>query len=121
MRKSRGFTLVEVLAALVLVAIVLPVIMRGIALSATLASTSKEKSEAAVLAKSKLDELIATHGWQGSALSGDFDAHPEYRWSAEVRDWDSSSLKELDVHVIWTARGSQRQVTLSTLLDSNTD
>src|SRR5260370_36095537 len=77
-----GFTLVEVLAALMLLAIVLPVAMRGISMATALASSAKHRDEAAVLAKSKLDELVATHAWQSQALSGNFDFRPEYRWSA---------------------------------------
>lgn len=117
-RKPLGFTLIEVLAALVLMAIVLPVAMHGISLATSLAGTARQREEAAVLADSKLNELVATHGWQTSSLNGDFDSHSEYRWSADVLDWDGSTLKQLNVHVYWKFRNAEREVTLSTLVDT---
>ena len=117
--RKRGFTLVEVLAALVLLGIVLPVAMRGIALAVNLAATARQREEAAILASSKLNEIVATSLWQNAALSGDFDSQPDYHWAAELHDWDRSTLKQLDVHVFWKFGNNERQVTLSTLLETN--
>ena len=112
-----AFTLVEVLATLVLVAIILPVAMRGISLATAAAGHARRQVEAGALAETKMAELVATDGWQDSDLSGDFgDEHPAYRWSAEVGDRDEATLRQLDVHVTWTARGAERSVTLSTLV-----
>ena len=119
-RKRRAaFTLVEVLAALMLAAIVLPIAMRGISLATSAAGTARRQMEAASLAEAKLAELIATGEWQGSNLSGDCgDAWPEYRWSAEVIESSETALHQLDVHIEWTARGHARDVVLSTLVYS---
>ena len=118
-RPARGFTLVEVLAALVLIGIVLPVVMHGISLASSLSSVAKRKAEAVILAQSKLDELRVTQSWLNGNLNGDFaDDHPEYRWVAEVKDWDDSTLKELDLTVTWTTGAQELHVTLSTLVDS---
>ena len=46
-----GFTLLEILATFVLIAIILPVTMEGISLSTRMAGQSKRKIEAAVLAE----------------------------------------------------------------------
>ena len=118
---SGGFTLMEVLAAIVLIAIVLPVAMHGIGLAASLAGAARNKAEAAVLAHSKLNELQVTRAWQGGILNGDFgDDHPGFQWTAELDEWDASTLKQLDVHVLWTAGGrpEKEQVTVSTLVET---
>jgi general secretion pathway protein I len=121
-KSSRGFTLVEVMAAVVLVAIVLPVVMRGISLATSLGDTARRRAEAAVLAHSKLHELVVTQGWQMSTMSGDFgEDNPDYKWSAEVKDWDASTLKELDVHVTWGLGERQRSVTMTTLVETQTN
>jgi prepilin-type N-terminal cleavage/methylation domain-containing protein len=118
-RWTSGFTLVEVLAAIVLIGIVLPVAMEGISLAAAVASTARHKAEAAVLVRSKLDELLATREWQSGSLSGDFgEDHPEYRWQAELTAWQTTTLQQLDIHVFWDSCGREQSVTVSTLVDT---
>ena len=119
-RKSHGFTLIEVLAAIALIVIALPVIMRGISMSAHAASVSKQRTQAAALAELKLNELVGTGNWQYGNLTGDFaDEWPGYRWSAELADWTDSSVQQLDVHVQWKGPRGDEKVTLSTLVYSN--
>ena len=48
----RGFTLVEILATLALVAIILPVAMSGISLALRVADESRRQTEATALAQS---------------------------------------------------------------------
>jgi prepilin-type N-terminal cleavage/methylation domain-containing protein len=128
---ARGFTLVEALATLVLVAIVLPVTLRGITLALSMGSTSARRTEAIMLAESKLSELLATGAWEGSALEGDFTTSPSgeslttekggrittYRWAATVEDWLDTTVKELTVRIIWEARGVEQDVALTTLVN----
>lgn len=119
-RTSRGgFTLVEVLAALTLAALVLPVAMRGVSLALTCAGRAKRQAEAAVLAEAKLAELVVTEGWQAADLSGDFeDEAPDYAWRAEVNTWDTTTLRRLDVSVYRKLAGPTRAVTLTTLVQA---
>lgn len=118
-RGRHGFTLVEVLAAAVVMAIIMPVAMHGISVAATVAAVARHKAEAAVLAQSKLAELQVTRDWQTGNLSGGFgEDHPEYRWSADMAAWDTSSLQQLNVHVVWTSGGREQSVTLTTLVDT---
>ena len=118
-KQRAAFTLVEVLAALMLAAIVLPIAIRGISLATSAAGEAKRQIEAGSLAEAKLAELIATGEWQSSDLSGDCgDAWPEYRWSAEVMESGETAVHQLDVRVEWTARGHARDVALTTLVYS---
>jgi type II secretion system protein I len=119
-REGRGgFTLPEVLATLLLVAIVLPSVMQGISLATAAAGTARQRSEATALAESKLNELVATNQWQSGGLSGDFgEQWREYSWQAEVQSWVEPSARQLQVQVLWTARGRNYDVVLSTLVYS---
>jgi len=113
----RGFTFVEILATLTLLAIVLPVVMTGISLSLSVASLAKQQAQASSLAHAKLMELAVEGQWQQASLSGDFgEDWPEYRWTAQVSDWDGGVLEQLDVTVWWRYRGAERSGTLSTLV-----
>jgi general secretion pathway protein I len=115
-RARRGFTLPEVLATLLLLAIVIPSIMKGISLSTAAAGTARQRSEATALAESKLNELVTTGQWQSGGLSGDFGQDwPEYRWEAAAANWEQPSVRQLQVRVLWFARGRNYDVALSTL------
>ena len=114
---ARGFTLVEVMAAIVLVAIVLPTAMQGTMLCLDLAHNARMQAQAASLAQAKLSELAATNMIQDAMQAGDFgEQWPQYKWLATVEAWDDPRLVELDVSVVWTARGRNYDVTISTLV-----
>ena len=118
----RAFTLIEVLAALLLIGIVLPAIMKGIAASSSAASSARHRNEASGLVESKLGEIVATNQWQDNTdFSGDFGTDwPDYKWHATVQPWagdtTGTSLQQLDVTVTWLARGREDSMTLSTLV-----
>jgi prepilin-type N-terminal cleavage/methylation domain-containing protein len=117
-----GFTLVEVLATLVLIAIVIPVAMRGISLATRMAGHSKKQVEAVSLAKAKLTEIVASKDWQNGDQSGDFGSdRPDYQWSLETSSWSGSSLRQLDLHVFWDTGRVEHSVTLTTLVYEQND
>lgn len=130
-RGRSGFTLIEVLAAMLLIALVLPAVMRAVSVSTLAASTARNRTEAAVLAESKLQEIISTGVYQTGTMSGDFsaDGAPGYQWSAQLVPWNQAgvnpqdfnpqTLSELDLKVSWNARVGQNSVTVSTLVYSN--
>jgi prepilin-type N-terminal cleavage/methylation domain-containing protein len=121
-RRRAAFTLPEVLAALVLIGIVLPAVLKGVSLAMAACDDAKRKIEATGLAETKLAELTAEASQQVSSGggSGDFAPdHPEYRWDATTASADAD-LSELTVRVAWTARGAERTVELSTFLFTGT-
>lgn len=115
-----GFTLVEVLAALLLIAIVLPAVMKGISMATSVAGVVRMRSEAVGLAQAKLNEICATGDWESDG-SGDFSPdHPDYHWSSSVAAWDGdeegTGIEMVQVRVTWEQRGSEKEVVLSTLM-----
>jgi general secretion pathway protein I len=115
-RRRSAFTLVEVLATLVLIGIVIPVAMQGVSVAMTAASNARRTSEAASLAEAKLNQLVVTGEWQFAGQSGDFGAQwPGYRWTVETAQRDYG-VTEIALHVTWQERGGKdRSLTLSTL------
>ena len=115
-----GFTLIEVLATMVLLAIVLPVAMRGISISLAAAAKAKNLSIAASLAESKLNDLLtqAQSGGSGggSAMSGDFatDGHPEFHWNYDSAQRDYG-VTEVQLKVTWLERGQPAEYNLGTM------
>lgn len=114
---ARAFTLVEVLATLTLASIVMPAVVEGIQLSLATADHARRQSEAASLAQTKLEELVATNQIYDAEMSGDFgEDWPAYLWMAQAQDWpEDARLREIKLTVLWISRGRERRVVLSTL------
>jgi general secretion pathway protein I len=115
--KSAGFTLMEVLAAMTLLALVLPAAMKGVSIAVTLASDSIGKITAAELAENRLAEALLLEEWKNGSGRGDFgDDYPNYRWTLETSDWSQTGLKQIDLSVTWMQRGYEKEFSLSTLI-----
>ena len=115
-RRRRGFTLIEVLAAMLLLGIVLPSAMGALTLCLRTAAGARHRQEAAQLAEAKLNELLATRDAAAVGTGGDFgEDWPEYRWTL-VTGAGPFGLEELDLTVEWQERGGTRSTTLSTMM-----
>src|SRR2546427_12266925 len=65
-----AFTLAEVLAALVFMAILIPVALEGLSIASRSGEVAARKSEAALVAESILNEHIVTTNWNTSLQNG---------------------------------------------------
>ena len=117
-RRRTGFTLVEVLVTMVMMAIVLPVVMRGISLATNAASLAKHQAEAAQLGDQLLNEMsmVLANGEAFSyGSSGEF-ADTVYKWQLETADDTETGITTMMLHVIWSERGQDRSLALSTMV-----
>lgn len=84
--EAGGFTLLEVMIAVSLLAIALPTLFGSQSQSVSLGSTIKFNTQAPLLAQLKLAELT-TNPERPGADSGDFgDEFPDYHWQLEAED-----------------------------------
>jgi type II secretion system protein I len=131
-RRTAGFTLVEVLVAIALMLLVLPAAMRGVTIAARAGMLAKHRTEAAALASSKLQEILATQQWEnGGSLNGDFtqEGYNDYTWQAQLSTWNQpnfspqdiqpQTLQQLDLKVSWKSASGANSLTVSTLVYSN--
>jgi len=118
--QRRGFTLLEVLAALVLIGVVLPAVMKGISITAILASDTGRKYEALNLAESKLAEILLTGDWANGSDGGNFEPDFEgYEWTMETSNWTQAGLEQVEVAVLWQERGRLHEIRLTTLVNES--
>jgi prepilin-type N-terminal cleavage/methylation domain-containing protein len=119
--RLRGFTLPEVLAALLLAAIVLPVVLRGVSLSMFASVDARHRLEAISLAETKLAELSgSSSSTMNGSSGGDFGPdYPLFRWSSTASSVDTD-LSEIRVRVSWTARGQEQWIDLSSFAYAGT-
>ena len=118
-QQSRGFTLIEVLATMVLLAIVIPVVMRGVTVSLAAADKAKHISTAASLAESKLNDLLTqsltTGSGGGSTMSGNFAPdHPDYQWKYDSVSRDYG-VTEVQLKITWLERGQPAEFDLCSM------
>lgn len=120
-----GFTLIEVLATLLLVGVVLPVIVRAAGSSAQLGVWSQRSATAAELADTKLAELIVTGAWEDGDDDGTFDAEvygdaaaERFAWSLTTDDWNTTEFTELTLTVTWEDGRGARDVSLATVVNA---
>ena len=122
MRTHRGFTLVELLVALTLFAVVGGTLLQLFQNGLRTARLAAAHTHAVFLARSKLTELQAYNHLRPGTLSGAFD--DGYRWQAVLSgDVDSEAdprdrLRPLDLSltVTWGETGEGRSFTLRSLL-----
>jgi type II secretory pathway pseudopilin PulG len=119
----KAFTLAEVLAALLFMAIVIPVALQGLRISSRAGELAERKREAARVAERILTESVVTTNWSGAGLSGVVqEDYREYRWSLRNESWTEattvSSLRLLSVEVVFPLQGEEYTVELSTLANA---
>lgn len=116
--KRRPFTLVEVLAALLLLAIVVPVALRALRTATALEQTADTQRREMQLAASKIQELTIGDLWQSSDSAGSFEDDPGYRWELATKSVTVSetTMRQLEVTVYGPARRGDRSFVLTTLV-----
>ena len=119
-----AFTLAEVLAALLFMAIVVPVAMEALHLASRAGAVAQRKGEAARIAQRILNESLITTNWSQSLQSGTtIEGQRQFQWSLRSDPWtqdpSQNVLRQLSVEVKFTAQNNQYSVTLSTLVDSS--
>jgi general secretion pathway protein I len=119
MRKARGFTLIEILAALTMFALVGGMLLQLFETGLRSARTSAEISHGALLARSKMTEMLAYPTLTPGTISGEFDE--TYRWRVDLtlpeteRTFATLHPLNLVVTVYWGAEGDESSFQLKTL------
>jgi len=86
-KKDSGFTLLEVMIAIAIIAITLVAVFGSQSQSLSLATEAKFSTTAALLAQSKMAEIEAVNPEDLASDSGDFGENfPNYHWNLTVSD-----------------------------------
>ncbi len=117
-RQASAFTFVEVLAAMLFMAIVIPAAVHGITLANRAGVIAERKTKAAQLADSYLTELVVTEQWQSMTPTGTFPGvHNAYQWRLNQRNWEIDSMIYLELEVLFTVQGREHVIRTSTLVE----
>jgi len=115
-KKQRGFTLIEMMIALTILALVVAAVSQALAQSLSLAHRIKEETTLSLLAQSKMAEIEAAKEISGSDrgnFSGNFS---QYAWQVIVRESGIPTLKKVEVTVKNTLAEKSESFHLTSLL-----
>jgi type II secretion system protein I len=118
---GRGFTLIEVLVALLLIGIVIPAIMHAITAAAQAGNAARHRNDAALLAKSQMASLIlAVSQGQNPVLAGDAEQNGfTFHWKSALQPWNQDTttmgIQEIDLTVSWADGRRSESMRLSSL------
>ena len=99
--KANGFTLMEVMIAMAVLAIALVAVFQLQSQSISMSTDSRFMTTAALLAQSKMVEVEAGSTLTNHKEDGDFGPdYPQYTWYLEVGDTQLSQFKKIEVTVI---------------------
>jgi general secretion pathway protein I len=110
----RGFTLLEVMVALAIMAGVVLTILSSVNYHLSLTGRNQEEAAAVLLARVKIEELeLLSSKDLAQAKEGTFTPEwPDYSWKAEISPLPVPLLKKLTVTVTWGAE--RRTLSLDT-------
>jgi hypothetical protein len=95
-KPKAAFTLAEVLAALLFMAIVIPVAVQGLLIAAKAGEVAQRKEEAARIAERILNENIVTTNWNQSSQSGTvLEGIREFRWTMRSEPWSQNTTNQV--------------------------
>jgi Tfp pilus assembly protein PilV len=123
-RSTAGFTLAEVLAALLFMAIVIPAAVEGLHIASLAGTVAERKGEAARVAQRLLAESLVTTNWNQAVQSGTLvEGQRQFRWTMRNDTWNQDPnqnvIRQLSVEVTFAAQNRDYSVRMSTLVDSS--
>ena len=111
---KKGFTLMEVMVAMAILAIALVSIFQLQSQSISMATDSRFLTTAALLAQSKMVEIETQSTLSNKTESGDFGPdYPQYAWQLVIDDTQLLQFKKIEVTVtnkLFLTRGTYKLV-----------
>ena len=118
-KRISGFTLVEVLAALVFMAIVIPVAVKALQIANRAGELSYRKAAAARVAERVLNENLIMNSVQSLSQNGVAqEGELQYRWTIRSQPWTQDAMLLVTVEVLFPVQGRDFDVHLSTLMSN---
>jgi len=115
--EGRGFTLVEILAALLIFGLVVVALLEGLAGTTSIQGDLAAMQRAAMLAENVLEEVRLEGSLEAGETSGRFDGEDSaYGWKTTIAKTSTTDLMEVSVRVSWNTGRGEKDTALTTLL-----
>lgn len=115
-KRQAAFTLAEVLAALLFLAIVIPAAIEAMHIASMAGEVAARKGAALRVADRILNESLVTTNWTSGNQSGTTgEGAMDFNWTMSSKTWSVANLQQVTVEVHFTAQAKDYSVQLSTL------
>ena len=117
--EKNGFTLVEILVTLAILAAVLPALLHAFASAARNQGLSDNTTTALYLLKFRMAEIEMSGYPDVGEDMGEFGNNTRYRWSSTVEDVESEeveNVRRVQVTVTWQHRNRERSMSMNTFI-----
>ena len=114
-RGQRGFSLVEMLAALVILGLALGALYQAASGATRNARVSAEYAIATTLAESQLDAFVISRPDVGTTQRGRYGDYEWERWVEVIPEREESGIGWMRIVVSWPGESQPRIVSLSTI------
>lgn len=109
------------MAALLLMAIVIPVALEGVSIASRAGTLGQRKANAARIAQRVLNEAMLTGTPTSIGSSGRLtEENTTYEWTLDTEAWEIDALDVVTVRVNFAVQGAVFDVSVSTLYDPST-
>ncbi len=115
-RNDKGFSLVEVIAALIVFSIAIVTLVQGFAQSSAAQSDLIDRRQALMLAENLLEEARALNQLEEGHEEGEFDEFAGFRWERTIEESDLPDLMQVSAKVTWGPEERSRDYSLTTLM-----
>ena len=119
-RDQRGFTLLEVVVALTIAAVALPVLLKTFSEGTKKQSLIENRTTAFYLLRLKMSEIEMLGTPEAGSEEGEFGTDSRFGWISEIAETDTERLYEVIVTVHWQERGRERSIELTTYMADRT-
>jgi Tfp pilus assembly protein PilV len=111
-----GFTLAEVMAALLFLAIVIPTAIEAMHVASLAGEVGARKGAAARIADRVLSESLVTTNWSGTQSGTATEGGLDFRWTLTSQGWpQDAALQVVSARVKFSAQDKEYEVELDTL------
>lgn len=116
-RGESAFTLAEILAAMVFMAIVIPVAIQGVQVASRAGEMAHRKTLALRVAEEMLNETIVTGQANQAVRNGTLKQGPfEFKWAVKNELWKQDAMRQVTSEVKFQVQGEEYSVALTTLV-----
>ena len=118
-QQKDGFTLVEILVTLTILAAILPALLQAFTTAARNQGLSDNRTTALYLLKFRMAEIEMEGYPDVGEQTGEFGENTRYRWRSVVEDVDSEdveNVRRVQVTVTWLHRNRENSMSMSTYI-----
>ena len=115
-KTNAAFTLAEVMAAMLFLAIVIPAAVEAMHVASLAGEVAARKGAAARIADRVLNESLVMTNWNNGVQSGTAsEGTLDFQWTLKSQNWPQGSMGLVTCNVTYQAQGKDYSVELSTL------